>query len=279
MNLRTELLQGDCLEVLDFTPSDYVDLTVTSPPYDDLRTYNGSLTDWSPAKWEAIIAELYRVTRPGGVVVWVVADATKHGDETGTSFRQALFAKSVGFKLHDTMIYEKAQACFGSNRAYLSAFEYMFVFVKGALRTFNPIRDRENVRGGATESAQISGLRADGTRPGRVLKTAPLLGKRKNIWRYGTGGGATGHPAVFPLRLAEDHIASWSALGDVVLDPFMGSGTTGVAAVKHGRSFLGIERDEGYFAIARNRILGAPSTPVRAPAPQVTNNWLEELFD
>ena len=132
--IKTEkawLMFGDCLERMKEIPEGSVDLTVTSPPYDDMRNYNGSVSMWGEDCWRAVLTELYRITKPGGVVVWVVGDATRKGTETGTSFKQALFAMSVGFNLHDTMIYEKAQACFGSNKCYLQSFEYMFVFNKG----------------------------------------------------------------------------------------------------------------------------------------------------
>jgi site-specific DNA-methyltransferase (adenine-specific) len=159
-----------------------------------------------------------------------------------------------GFNLHDTMIYEKAQACFGSNNCYLQAFEYMFIFSKGKPRVMNFLRDRENVRGGVTEGTVKHGTKPDGSRGERVQKTADKLGKRKNIWKYAVGGGNTGHPAVFPQKLAEDHIATWSNPGDTVLDPFMGSGTTGVAARINGRHFVGFEVFEPYYQIATKRI-------------------------
>lgn len=239
-------------------PPDSVHLTVTSPPYDGLRNYNDSLNDWTRDKWEAVLTQLFRVTKPGGVLVWVVADGThKSGGETGTSFEQALFAKKCGFRIHDTMIYEKAQAFTGSSRAYLHCFEYMFVFSKDAPATFNPLRDRINVRGGKKESTAKRGMDVSGRMPARHEVKSATHGKRKNIWRYGVGGGSTGHPAVFPHALAEDHIKTWSDYKDVVLDPFMGSGTTGVACVQTGRQFVGIERDEGYFKIASERIAKA----------------------
>ena len=248
-----KLMQGDCLELMKSIPDGSVDLTVTSPPYDNLRTYNGNNEQWGEHVWKGVIQELHRVTADGGVVVWVVADATIKGSETGTSFRQALWAMGCGFNLHDTMIYEKAQAFGGSKYAYYTSFEYMFVLSKGGLNTFNPLMDRENVRGGKTESTAKAGMRVDGSIPERHEKTAPLTGKRKNIWRYGVGGGKTGHPAVFPERLAQDHIISWSNEGDTILDPFMGSGTTGVAAKNLNRNFIGIELDPDYFAIAKRR--------------------------
>ena len=254
---------GDCLEVMQGIPDGSVDLTVTSPPYDNLRTYNGNNDQWGEHVWRAVIADLYRVTAEGGVVVWVVADATINGSETGTSFKQALWAMECGFRLHDTMIYEKAQSFGGSNSAYLHSFEYMFVFCKIEVQTFNPIKDRKNVRGGVTESTAVSGMKKDGTIANRIIKTAALFGKRKNIWRYGVGGGKTGHPAVFPLQLATDHILSWSNPSDTVLDPFLGSGTTGVACANTGRGFIGIELDPTYFAIAEKRIATAQAAPVQ----------------
>ena len=248
------LMQGDCLERMKEIPDGSVDLTVTSPPYDNLRTYNGNNEQWGEHVWKAVIAELYRATAAGGVVVWIVGDATIKGSETGTSFKQALHAMECGFRLHDTMIYEKAQSCFGSNKCYLQCFEYMFIFSRGAPKALNFIRDRENVRGGVKESVASSGMNKDGKSGDRVYKTATHLGKRKNIWKYGVGGGSVDHPAVFPLQLAHDHIISWSNEGDTVLDPFMGSGTTGVACVNTGRRFIGIELDPDYFAIAEKRI-------------------------
>ena len=248
------LMMGDCLERMAEIEDGSVDLTVTSPPYDNLRTYNGTLNDWTQEKWQSIIRELFRVTKVGGVVVWVVGDATIKGSETGTSFRQALHAIDCGFNLHDTMIYEKAQAFTGSNLAYLNSFEYMFVLTKGKISKFNPIRDRKNVRGGNEESAAKSGLRKDGSAADRHVVKSAEFGKRKNIWKYGVGGGSTGHPAVFPEALARDHILSWSNPGDTVLDPFLGSGTTGKMAVQEGRQFIGIERDPTYFQIAKDRI-------------------------
>ena len=248
------LMQGDCLEHMKGMDDCVIDLTVTSPPYDNLRTYNQDDWSWGENDWKPIIQELYRVTAEGGVVVWVVGDATVNGSETGTSFRQALWAIECGFCLHDTMIYEKAQSCFGSNKCYLQAFEYMFVFSRGMPKSINFIRDRENVRGGVTESVVSSGMNVEGKSGERIHKTFEKKGKRKNIWRYGVGGGKSGHPAVFPYQLAHDHIISWSNEGDTVLDPFMGSGTTGVACVKTNRNFIGIELDKGYFDIAESRI-------------------------
>ena len=247
------LYNGDCLEVMKNIPDNSIDLTVTSPPYDNLRTYNGNISQWSFEKFKKIAKELYRVTANGGVVVWVVGDATIKGSETGTSFKQALWFMECGFNLHDTMIYQKAQACFGSNKCYLQSFEYMFVLSKGTPKTIHLIYDRKNKRNGI-ESMASSGLTKDGKKSSRVKKEIKEYGRRKNIWEYGVGGGKTGHPAVFPESLAKDHIISWSNPIDIVFDPFMGSGTTGVACINTNRRFIGIELDKEYFEIAQNRI-------------------------
>lgn len=113
------LMQGDCLERMKEIPDCSIDLTVTSPPYDNLRIYNGNIDQWNFEKFQGIARELFRVTKDGGVVVWVVGDATIKGSETGSSFRQALYFKDLGFNLHDTMIYAKngTGAC-GSNLCY-----------------------------------------------------------------------------------------------------------------------------------------------------------------
>lgn len=239
---------GDCLEVLKTFSDECVDLTVTSPPYDNLRTYNGFTFDF-----EGIAKELYRVTKQGGVVVWVVGDATVKGSETGTSFKQALYFKEIGFNLHDTMIYEKAQSCFGSTKCYLQAFEFMFIFSKGNPKTINFLRDRENVRSGY-EKMSLNGLKQDGTKPKKVVKEMKVVGKRKNIWKYGVGGGKLAHPAVFPEQLANDHILSWSNEGDTVLDPFAGSGTTLKMAKMNNRKYIGIEISEEYISIINQRL-------------------------
>jgi site-specific DNA-methyltransferase (adenine-specific) len=250
------LMLGDCLERMKEIPDGSVDLTVTSPPYDNLRTYNNAL-DWGEHVWKPVLQELFRVTKDGGVVVWIVNDATIKGSETGTSFRQALYAKEIGFNLHDTMIYEKngTGAC-GSNNCYWQTFEYMFVFTKGKIKTVHRLDNGKPRTKGGIKTGRITN---DGIQ--KVEKRSDAEGKlqlRSNIWRYNvgftSGDGKTGHPAVFPELLAQDHILSWSNEGDTVLDCFMGSGTTGKMALLNNRKFIGIEKDAGYFEIAKKRI-------------------------
>jgi len=245
-----ELIHGDCREYLFACEPDSIDLTVTSPPYDNLRTYNNSST-WGWAEFAAIAAGLWRVTKPGGVVVWVVGDATIKGSETGSSFKQALFFKECGFNLHDTMIWEKTgSGALGSQLCYAQNFEYAMVFSKGKPERINLIKDRENkVKSG---QVVVNGCLKDGKGKNRVIERKPY-GKRTNIWKIDTQKNSD-HPAPFPEKLAHDHIMSWSNEGDTVFDPFMGSGTTGKMAKLLNRNFIGIEIDKGYFEIARQRI-------------------------
>ena len=243
----------DCVAGMKLLDDESVDLTVTSPPYDNLRTYNGFTWDF-----EATAKELYRITKQGGVVVWVVADATVKGSETGTSFRQALYFKDIGFNLHDTMIYQKngTGAC-GSNKCYWQTFEYMFVFSKGNVKTVNRLTTgKKQTSGGGSR------IKKDGSRKIENREFCPDKEQiRSNVWLYSVGKASgddeVNHPAKFPEQLAGDHILSWSNPGDLVFDPFMGSGTTGKMALLNSRNFIGIELDDGYFNIAQKRIEAA----------------------
>jgi DNA modification methylase len=247
-----QIICGDSAEVLKTFEADCIDLTVTSPPYDNLRAYNGFVFDFEP-----IARELYRVTKPGGVVVWVVADATIDGSETLTSFRQALYFRELGFNT-ETMVYEIAgTGAKGSNYYYWQSFEYMFVFSKGQPKTSNRIADIKNSmagkrRGVRTKAAQL------GSRVDRQNVIAPDYSVRPNVWRYGVGQDETlGHPAPFPEALARDHILTWSNPGDLVLDPFAGSGTTLKMAKETGRNYIGIEISPDYCKLIERRIAGA----------------------
>jgi site-specific DNA-methyltransferase (adenine-specific) len=242
--MKIDLYHGDCSEVMKSIPTGSIDLTVTSPPYDNLRTYNGYTFDF-----ECIAEELFRVTKEGGIVVWIVGDATIKGSETGTSFRQALYFKEIGFSLHDTMIYEKNSSSYPANsksKRYSQIFEYMFVFSKYKVKTINLIKDKQNKWAGHKDFS------------GKLKNPVPDFSPRNNIWKYTTSfNEKTGHPAVFPEQLVYDHIISWSNEGDTVLDPFLGSGTTGKMAKQLNRNFIGIEISEEYLQIAKQRINNA----------------------
>lgn len=242
----------DCLEGLKLLKNNSIDLTVTSPPYDNLRTYNGYSFDF-----EGIAKELYRVTKDGGVVVWVVGDATIKGSETGTSFRQALYFMGCGFNLHDTMIWNKN--CFSAVGAlstrYAPVFEYMFVLSKGKIKTFNPIKDHKNKWAGTKNHGTVR-VDNDNIRPVSNNKIIQEYGQRYNVWDIfpQRQKGENCHPAPFPEQLANDHILSWSNEGDVVLDPFSGSGTTHKMALLNNRKFIGFEISQEYVDIETQRL-------------------------
>ena len=260
------LMQGDCLVRLAELADESVDLVVTSPPYDQLREYNGNIAQWTFEKFQAIAQQLWRVLRQGGVIVWVVNDATVKGSETGSSFRQAMYFREIGFNIHDTMIWVKTGGgSVGSNLCYMQNTEYMFVFSKGKPKTINLIRDHENSHAGAKKVGH-GRRRADGSVNDENGKTrfVPEFSKRNNWWCFPRSHGYGNHPATFPLALARDHVLTWSNAGDVVLDPFMGSGTTGVACIDSSRKFIGIEIDTEYFAVARERLQAAQQGPETA---------------
>ena len=249
-----KLLCGDCLELMAGIEVGTVDLTVTSPPYDNLRTYNDKLV-WNWEIFTGIADQLFRVTRKGGVVVWVVGDSTIKGSETGTSFKQALYFKECGFNLHDTMIYRKGgQGATGSNLCYWQDFEYMFIFSKGRPTSINFICDRKNAVLPRSRVESQGHRHKNGEKKSSRVIERKEYGRRMNVWKYHESGTRTEHPAVFPMKLAHDHIISWSNEGDTVLDPMMGSGTTGKMAKRLNRNFIGIEKDPEYFKISEKRI-------------------------
>ena len=247
----------DCLEGMESIDDSSIDLVVTSPPYDNLRTYGNDIDKtWGEHIWKPILKELYRVIKNGGVVVWIVGDATIKGSETGTSFRQALYAMACGFNLHDTMIYEQAgTGAKGSNYAYWQSFEYMFVFSKGTPKSVNRIADILNSAGGKKRGFGSDKLEKIGTRTERKGAVNPINSVRPNVWRYAMGqNDTTEHPAVFPEKLAADHIWSWSNEGDLVYDPFMGSGTTAKMAHIYNRNWIGSEISSEYVELANKRL-------------------------
>lgn len=257
-DLYNTIIQGDCLEVMKNIPDKSIDMILTSPPYDNLRDYKGYNFNF-----EGIAKEIYRVLKDGGVCIWVVGDATIKGSETGTSFKQALYFKEIGFNLHDTMIYQKNSLTFPDTNRYYQCFEYMFVFSKGNPKTINLIEDKENKQANKNitgNSRDIDGSLKEmsGSKNKRLIKEK---GVRWNIWNYNTGWQHSyhedylrGHPAIFPYKLAEDHILSWSKENDIVLDPFAGSGTTLKMAKKNNRKYIGIEIAPEYIDIINKRL-------------------------
>lgn len=238
----------NCIDTMSKMSDGFVDVTVTSPPYDGLRTYNGY-----SFPFKEIAKELFRVTKDGCVVVWIVGDATVKGSESGTSFKQALYFKEIGFNLHDTMIWQKTNPMPKmKTKRYFDVFEYMFIFSKGQPKTFNPILV-DCKFGGKTYNSTTKNM---GGENGRTKKNFILNSQRNknNIWELAIAQNKTSHPAVFPEQIANDHIISWSNYGDLVYDPFMGSGTTAKMALLNKRNYIGSEISKEYCEIAEKRI-------------------------
>jgi site-specific DNA-methyltransferase (adenine-specific) len=249
-----KIYNENCLDTMRRMPDGFIDLTVTSPPYDNLRTYKGYEFDF-----ENIAKELFRVTKKGGVVVWVVGDATVNGSETGTSFKQALYFKEIGFNLHDTMIYGKRNYAPKTHNRYEQEFEYMFIFSIGKPKIFNAILKNNKYKG----KNRTSTYRHNGeeTMPMHTIGKINDVSIIGNIFYYDVGknkGGdtlASNHVAIFPELLPKDQIYSWSNEGNLVYDPFMGSGTTAKAAIRLNRNWIGSEISQEYVELSYKRLL------------------------
>ena len=254
--MLNQIFNEDCAITMGKMQKDSIDLILTSPPYDDMRSYN----PLSEEKFQSIAEQFFSVLKPGGALVWIVKDQTVDGSETGTSFRQALAFMDIGFKLFDTMIYETSpRGILGGSIGYWQVSEYMFVFSKGKLGKINMIEDRKNVSIRGVE--QTKTRQRDGSFKYGTTGVTAEYGRRTNIWHYYTGNNRTtkdkyafGHPAMFPEKLAHDHIVSWTDEGDVVYDPFMGAGTTAKMAIKARRQYIGSEIDAEYCKICDRRI-------------------------
>jgi site-specific DNA-methyltransferase (adenine-specific) len=280
-----EIIFGNAVDVLSSLESNIVDLTVTSPPYDNLRTYNGKIKDevffedGFSFPFVEMARELFRVTKPGGVIVWVVNDQVKNGGETGSSFKQALKFMEIGFTLYDTMIYHKNGAPFPESGRYSQVFEYMFVFSKGKPKTVNLLKDKPNRWAGHTNFGDPSKRQKDGDLKKVDKFTISEYGTRYNVWYINNGAGfsskdqiAFEHPAIFPESLAEDHILSWTNPGDVVLDPMAGSGTTLKMAKMNNRDYIGIDINEEYVDLCNRRVENV--VPYTEEQPNLKNSFL-----
>jgi len=253
-----KIINSECIEVMKELPDNSIDLTITSPPYDNLRDYKGYTFDF-----KGIAEQLFRITKEGGVIIWVVGDATIKGSETGTSFKQALYFKEIGFNLHDTMIYAKRNYIPLTHNRYEQQFEYMFVFSKGKPQKVN-LQKKDNKQVGKIKGGGFI-QKPDGIRKRNKDTGVSSSSIKPNIFFYNIGNmcstkdkEAFKHPAIFPEKLAEDHIKSWSNEGDTVLDPMCGSGTTCKMAMLNNRNFIGIEISKEYCEIAEDRLKQKP---------------------
>ena len=260
IKIRNKIINADSSEYLKKLPAECIDMVITSPPYDNLRDYDGK-TRWNFDVFKEIANQICRVLKSGGVCVWVVGDKVENGKKSLTSFRQALYFNEIGMGTYDVIIYEKAGSGPPHPNRYFNSFEYMFVFSKGKPKTINILKDKPNKWAGKETYGVISRREKDGTLTKKERKKINELGVRTNIWRYANGKGfatqddiAYQHPAIFPEKLVEDHILSWSNEGDLILDPFGGSGTTAKVARANKRDWIIIEVSEEYCNIARERL-------------------------
>ncbi|MGN1001708.1 MAG: DNA-methyltransferase [Oscillospiraceae bacterium] len=259
-SIKNKIIHAPSQVYLKELPSASIDMVMTSPPYDSLRDYRGT-GDWSFEVFKTIAGELHRLLKPGGVAVWVVGDQTRGGAKSLTSFRQALYFQEIGFDMYDVIIYEKAGSGPPHPNRYFNAFEYMFVLSKGRPKTVHLLRDKKNKWAGASTYGDVTRREKDGSLTNKGKKIVNEYGVRTNIWKYANGKGfstrdaiAYQHPAIFPEKLVEDHLLSWSDPGDLILDPFGGSGTTAKVARKLGRDWILVEAAEEYCEIARKRL-------------------------
>ena len=256
-----KIINSDSAAFLKTLPDNCIDLTITSPPYDDMRTYGKQESDWTVDVFKTIANELFRITKQGGMVTWVVADKVKDYNKSLTSFRQALYFQEIGFKVYDVLIYEKNSGGMPNKTRYNSTYEFMFILSKGKPKTINLIKDKPNKWAGVTAWGTNSVRDKDGVLTQRDKKPVAEFGVRNTIWRYNVGFGFTTkdkmaykHPAMFPEKLAEDNIISWSNEGDIVLDCFGGSGTVAKMADKLNRKWILVERNLEYCEIAKERL-------------------------
>lgn len=259
-NFENSIVLGNSSEVLKKFDDEIIDLVVTSPPYDDLRDYNDK-SEWNYSVFKSVADQLFRVMKKGGTMVWVVGDKTHKGAKSLTSFKQALYFQEIGFNMYDVIIYEKTGSGPPHPRRYFNTFEYMFVLTKGRPSTVNLLKDKLNKWGGKQTFGNVTRREKDGSLTDKGKKVINKYGIRTNIWKYANGKGFTTkdkiahkHPAIFPEKLAEDHILSWSNPGDLVLDPFGGSGTTIKKAMQLNRNWIYIDNVEEYCKLSIQRI-------------------------
>jgi len=274
-----KILHGNCAEIMKSLENDSIDLTVTSPPYDYLRDYNKNIKEDESKlfsfPFDEMVNQLYRITKKGGIVVWVVGDQVVKGGESCSSFKQALTFVDKGFLLYDTMIYHKNGSPFPEKNRYSQVFEYMFVFSKGKPKTTNIIKDKKNKWAGHSNFGKRMMRTKDGSMKEMPKFEINEYGARYNVWNYNTGKGystkdeiAFKHPAIFPEELAEDHILSWSNEGDIVLDPMCGSGTVLKMSKMNNRNYIGIDVDESYIKISEERVKNCVEYTLESPNPK-----------
>ena len=253
------ILVGDCLNLLGTLPPDSVDLTVTSPPYDDLRRYDTP----APLDLPALGRALLRVTRPGGVCAVVIQDASRRHAKSLSSFRLAVdWCDHAGWRLFECCLYVRHAAPGPWWRTRFRVdHEYVLIFLKGDRpRTFHKEALLVPTLH-AGERVRRRPFARRGTPWGDPPPAVQPLQCRGTVWRYAASSAERNalkltHPATMPDKLAGDLIRCFSDPGGLVLDPLMGSGTTVVMAARLGRAYVGMDASAAYARIARDRLAG-----------------------
>lgn len=243
-----EIYNENNLDTMSRMPDNFIDLTVTSPPYDGLRIYNGYSFEF-----EKVANELFRITKNGGVVVWIVNDQRIKNNRTLTHFKQALFFQNIGFNVLDIMIWHKTNPMpYIQKDQYTPSYESMFVFSKGKPKAFNPIMDDCKYKGKILKTHTTN---PESIRKANKSKATKDTKIKSNVWQTVVAGTNYGHPAIFPEQLANDHIISWSNKGDLVYDPFGGSGTTAKMALLLNRKCIMSEISSEYCELSKQRLI------------------------
>lgn len=241
------------IETLKRMEDNTIDLTLTSPPFGHQRSYEGF--SWDP---DVLASLLYEKTAEGGVCVWVIGNPTVKGSETGEAFEQALIFQDAGWRINDTIIFAKNNPLPGDcGPRYRQTFDFMFIFSKGRPKTFNPIMEPTKNAGKTYKSLRVTEDGRGATEEGlRITKTER---KKGNIFYYNVGSASSKdkiafeHPAIFPEKLAEDMISSWTNEGDLVFDPFSGASTSGIASYQLKRNFILSEISPKYCELSQRR--------------------------
>ncbi len=251
-----KIICGDCVEVLKSIPDNSIDLVVTSPPYDGIRKYNGfSFNLHSTGK------ELFRVLKDGGIIAMVIQDQTKNFGKSLTSFKTIIdWCENVGFKLFETIIYKKhgAEGAWWTKRFRVDH-EYIPIFLKGERPAYfnkEPLKIPSK-HGGKTMTGCATRLTNGKTLKSKRVFINPMK-CRGTLWDYTTCGDGTRlkhqHPATFPDKIPVDFIRCFCPKNGIVLDPFIGSGTTALAAIQLNRNYIGIDISKEYCELAKKRI-------------------------
>lgn len=246
----------ECVEGMEMLPDDCVDLVVTSPPYDAVRKYNGFAFDLHQTG-----AQIHRVLKDGGIAAMVIQDQTKDFGKSLTSFRTIIdWCDSFGFKLFECVIYRKngSEGAWWKHRFRVDH-EYIPLFLKGDRPAYfdkQPLRVPSK-HGGKVMSGS-GNRRTDGATNGTVRREINATKCRGTIWNYLMAGDKNPlkrkHPAVFPDAIPSDLIQCFCPPGGIVLDPFIGSGSTAVQALKHERHFIGFDISQEYCDLCNQRL-------------------------